>query len=234
MASRWRTWDAQFATDILDNQLPFDSLDSMPIGTRGKLVFNISPKMLTLPIIHSFEQSDSKVGGRGKRLRDQNQSKDSKVHNPGKVVNKSNNSNLRKNWHEQEFPSLAESKNIKTNDNTFKKTKTLSGDTKVKEKTLEDILLQFQDAEMTEKTDSSIIKDKREIINEGTMKNSKNNTTESEVDFIENVSNTSHDDIVDKSSVVSNEKSESSFYTCLLYTSPSPRDGLLSRMPSSA
>ena len=24
------------------------------------------------------------------------------------------------------------------------------------------------------------------------------------------------------------------FYTCLLYTSPSPRDGLLSRMPSSA
>ena len=27
---------------------------------------------------------------------------------------------------------------------------------------------------------------------------------------------------------------ESTFYTCLLYTSPSPRDGLLSRMPSSA
>ena len=26
----------------------------------------------------------------------------------------------------------------------------------------------------------------------------------------------------------------SSVYTCLLYTSPSPRDGLLSRMPSSA
>ena len=25
-----------------------------------------------------------------------------------------------------------------------------------------------------------------------------------------------------------------SFHTCLLYTSPSPRDGLLSRMPSSA
>ena len=24
------------------------------------------------------------------------------------------------------------------------------------------------------------------------------------------------------------------FYTCLLYTSPSPRDGLLTRMPSSA
>ena len=24
------------------------------------------------------------------------------------------------------------------------------------------------------------------------------------------------------------------FYNCLLYTSPSPRDGLLSRMPSSA
>ena len=26
----------------------------------------------------------------------------------------------------------------------------------------------------------------------------------------------------------------STIYTCLLYTSPSPRDGLLSRMPSSA
>src|SRR5665647_3751317 len=26
---------------------------------------------------------------------------------------------------------------------------------------------------------------------------------------------------------------EAQFYTCLLYTSPSPRDGLLSRMPSS-
>ena len=238
MASRWRTWDAQFATDILDNQLPFDSLDSMPIGTRGKLVFNISPKMLTLPIIHSFEKSDSKVGGRGKRLHDQNQSKDMKLHSPGKVVNKSNNNNLRKNWHEQEFPSLAQSKNIKTNNNTLKKTKTLSGDTKEKEKTLEDLLLQFQDAEMTEKTDtmvkvendsslkmedqnskqqSSILKDKREIINEGPMEKSttdfKNKRTESEVDFIENMSTTSHDDIVDKSSVVSNEKSESSFFT---------------------
>ena len=28
--------------------------------------------------------------------------------------------------------------------------------------------------------------------------------------------------------------STATFYTCLLYTSPSPRDGLLSRMPSSA
>ena len=27
---------------------------------------------------------------------------------------------------------------------------------------------------------------------------------------------------------------ESLYYACLLYTSPSPRDGLLSRMPSSA
>ena len=27
---------------------------------------------------------------------------------------------------------------------------------------------------------------------------------------------------------------EGKYYTCLLYTSPSPRDGLLSRMPSSA
>ena len=30
------------------------------------------------------------------------------------------------------------------------------------------------------------------------------------------------------------DDSERTSYTCLLYTSPSPRDGLLSRMPSSA
>ena len=29
-------------------------------------------------------------------------------------------------------------------------------------------------------------------------------------------------------------KGEPHYYSCLLYTSPSPRDGLLSRMPSSA
>ena len=29
-------------------------------------------------------------------------------------------------------------------------------------------------------------------------------------------------------------REEELFYNCLLYTSPSPRDGLLSRMPSSA
>ena len=31
-----------------------------------------------------------------------------------------------------------------------------------------------------------------------------------------------------------NESASPREYTCLLYTSPSPRDGLLSRMPSSA
>ena len=31
-----------------------------------------------------------------------------------------------------------------------------------------------------------------------------------------------------------NRKTLASSYSCLLYTSPSPRDGLLSRMPSSA
>ena len=30
------------------------------------------------------------------------------------------------------------------------------------------------------------------------------------------------------------EKAQVAFLSCLLYTSPSPRDGLLSRMPSSA
>ena len=29
-------------------------------------------------------------------------------------------------------------------------------------------------------------------------------------------------------------KNENAYFPCLLYTSPSPRDGLLSRMPSSA
>ena len=34
--------------------------------------------------------------------------------------------------------------------------------------------------------------------------------------------------------VLKNKKWDRTSYTCLLYTSPSPRDGLLSRMPSSA
>ena len=34
--------------------------------------------------------------------------------------------------------------------------------------------------------------------------------------------------------VTSQEKTTSQLLSCLLYTSPSPRDGLLSRMPSSA
>ena len=33
---------------------------------------------------------------------------------------------------------------------------------------------------------------------------------------------------------ISELKNNENTYTCLLYTSPSPRDGLLSRMPSSA
>ena len=35
-------------------------------------------------------------------------------------------------------------------------------------------------------------------------------------------------------SLVANPDSPESWYTCLLYTSPSPRDATLSRMPSSA
>ena len=31
-----------------------------------------------------------------------------------------------------------------------------------------------------------------------------------------------------------NKKNDGKYWDCLLYTSPSPRDGLLSRMPSSA
>ena len=38
---------------------------------------------------------------------------------------------------------------------------------------------------------------------------------------------------VNEANIIGNSKGER-FYNCLLYTSPSPRDGLLSRMPSSA
>ena len=34
--------------------------------------------------------------------------------------------------------------------------------------------------------------------------------------------------------VLKKDSSDEKYYICLLYTSPSPRDGLLSRMPSSA
>ena len=46
----------------------------------------------------------------------------------------------------------------------------------------------------------------------------------------------SGDGIVDADSIdlIDIMPSEIEFYNCLLYTSPSPRDGLLSRMPSSA
>ena len=39
---------------------------------------------------------------------------------------------------------------------------------------------------------------------------------------------------VDKKDIQSALETLQSHYSCLLYTSPSPRDGLLSRMPSSA
>ena len=47
----------------------------------------------------------------------------------------------------------------------------------------------------------------------------------------------SSDDVVVTTVIESSETLSSvilSYYVCLLYTSPSPRDGLLSRMPSSA
>ena len=39
---------------------------------------------------------------------------------------------------------------------------------------------------------------------------------------------------IDSPRIISEEKKENKSKDCLLYTSPSPRDGLLSRMPSSA
>ena len=41
-------------------------------------------------------------------------------------------------------------------------------------------------------------------------------------------------DIVNASKVLNKSRRTIERYLCLLYTSPSPRDGLLSRMPSSA
>ena len=40
--------------------------------------------------------------------------------------------------------------------------------------------------------------------------------------------------LVDRDNVELSNLQRQTIYTCLLYTSPSPRDGLLSRMPSSA
>ena len=42
------------------------------------------------------------------------------------------------------------------------------------------------------------------------------------------------DDFFDEGSALALSKEFPDFDDCLLYTSPSPRDGLLSRMPSSA
>ena len=43
-----------------------------------------------------------------------------------------------------------------------------------------------------------------------------------------------HDDVIDNGEIRRGKKTLNSIWGCLLYTSPSPRDGLLSRMPSSA
>ena len=50
---------------------------------------------------------------------------------------------------------------------------------------------------------------------------SEDNTGNSAVEVVDYISNTANQDL-------------DGIFTCLLYTSPSPRDGLLSRMPSSA
>ena len=42
------------------------------------------------------------------------------------------------------------------------------------------------------------------------------------------------DIVLNNVKAISGEDELDKVYTCLLYTSPSPRDGLLSRMPSSA
>ena len=230
MASRWRTWDKDFATDILENKLHFDSLDSMPIGSRGKFVFNISPKMLTIPIIHSLEKSDVKVGGRGKRLKDQNQpvcASTNKLNNKNSTIKKINNqSKLSQNFHQKEFPSLSESSG-KAVKNVKKETKIqVSHETPTQ--TLEDLILQFQDAESSERieteNDSLHLKDQNEkmiIVDEEGKEldedcdeiQENNDLVLSEKDF--DTKYTSQDSLQDYekevNSVVSNTNSESSF-----------------------
>ena len=141
MASRWRTWDAHFATDILENKLPFDSLDSIPVGSRGKFRFNIQPNMLKIPLLQSFGKSDCKVGGRGRRLCEQNESKDSKLNNvnkPGLIYDDVYRQEMRQQWHEKEFPSLSETHPLSNNNKR----------TQEKVKNIKNSNQQFEDAEI--------------------------------------------------------------------------------------
>jgi hypothetical protein len=117
MASRWRTWDAHFATDILGAKLPFDSLDSIPVGSRGKFRFNIHPSLLVIPTIKISEKSDVKVGGRGRRLHQQNQSKNLQLKRdiPLGEIDDYHQKRMQE-LHDEEFPALSstqiESKNM--------------------------------------------------------------------------------------------------------------------------
>lgn len=141
MASRWRTWDLHFATDILENKLPFDSLDSIPVGSRGKFRFNIQPTMLKIPLLQDFGKLDGKVGGRGKRLCEQNESKDDKLNKVNKtslVNNAVYRKEMRQQWHEKEFPSLSETHTQSNDDKS----------TQEKVKNTKNVNQQFEDAEI--------------------------------------------------------------------------------------
>ena len=141
MASRWRTWDLHFATDILGNKLPFDSLDSIPVGSRGKFRFNIQPTMLKIPLLQDFGKLDGKVGGRGKRLCEQNESKDDKLNKVNKtslVDNAVYRKEMRQQWHEKEFPSLSETHTQSNDDKS----------TQEKVKNTKNVNQQFEDAEI--------------------------------------------------------------------------------------
>lgn len=76
MASRWRSWDLHFATDVLESQISIEPLNILPVGGRGKRQLNIPASLLTIPFIQESFSSDidgaKKGSGRGRRLRNVN------------------------------------------------------------------------------------------------------------------------------------------------------------------
>ena len=67
MASRWRIWDRDFATEVLENNLPVETMKIMPVGGRGRVKLNIPPNLLNLPILSSRDKA-LPVSGRGRSL----------------------------------------------------------------------------------------------------------------------------------------------------------------------
>ena len=133
MASRWRIWDRDFATEVLENNLPVETMEIMPVGGRGRVKLNIPPNLLNLPILSSRDAA-LPVSGRGRSLiglkqavsdlktecegSNRSQRKEKTEESLKEFANRISKSCLQ---NEREWPSLAKAKQAGQKNNGIKK-----------------------------------------------------------------------------------------------------------------